>query len=103
MVGRAVAGSGSSLAVAARHWQRQQRGDGCGSAAAARWQHSGSVAVAAQWWLWQLGGSGSAAAEAAIGDGQDEGGEVVSWRLFMFVIFLHIVQSRSAVLKGLTS
>ncbi len=30
---------------------------------------------------------GSAAAEAAVGDGRDEGGEVVTWRLFMFVIY----------------
>jgi hypothetical protein len=61
-----------------------------GSTVAARRQHGGSAAVAAWWWQWQLGGGGSGVAEAAVGDGRDEGGEVVMWRLFMFVIFLHI-------------
>ncbi len=87
MAGRAVAGSGGSLAVAAQCQWRQQCGSGRGSAAAVQ-QHCGSIVAAA--WRRQLGGGGSVAAEAAVGDGRDEGGEVVMWRLFMFVIFLHI-------------
>ncbi len=69
-------------------------------------QHSSgsalAVAAAAAWWQCSIsggrsmagravaGGGSSLAAEAAVGDGRDEGGEVVMWRLFMFVIFLHI-------------
>jgi hypothetical protein len=57
--------------------------------AAARRQGGGSVAAAAR--RRQPGGGGSsAAAEVAVGDGQDEGGKVVKWRLFMFVNFLHL-------------
>jgi hypothetical protein len=57
-------------------------------AAAARQQHGGSTVAVRRWR--QPGGGGSAAAEAVVGDSRDEGGEVVRWRLFMFVIFLHI-------------
>ncbi len=75
-------GSGGSLAA--------ERGSGRSSAVAAGRQHGGSAAAAARQWRWQLGNSGSTAVEAVVGDGRDEGGEVVLWRLFMFVIFLHI-------------
>jgi hypothetical protein len=57
---------------------------------AARRQRNNSAVAAAWQWRRQLGSGGSAAAEAAVGDGQDEGGEVVMWNLFMFVIFLHL-------------
>jgi hypothetical protein len=65
-----VAGGNGSLAVAAWLWRRQQCSGGCSSAAAARRQQLGS------------GGGSLAAVEAAVGDGQDEGGEVVTWNLF---------------------
>ncbi len=73
------------VAAAAWRWQCVVGGGGsAAAAAAARWQHGGSTAAAARRWRRQP------VAEAAVGDGQDEGGEVVTWRLFIFVIFLHI-------------
>jgi hypothetical protein len=55
-------------------------------------------------WRRQLGSGGGslAAAEAAVGDGRDEGGEVVTWNLFMFMISVHLeVQSWLTGLRGL--
>ncbi len=78
------------VAVAAWQWQRSVGGGSSAAVAVtARRQHGGSTAAAAWRWRRQLGNGGSAA-EAAVGDGRDEGGEVVTWNLFMFVISLHL-------------
>ncbi len=87
--------------VSQQWWQR-----GVGSvvaAAAARRQRGGStVAVRRRQLGGGGGGGGSTAAEAAVGDGRDEGGEVVTWRLFMFVIFLHMSSVPVNRAKGLS-
>jgi hypothetical protein len=101
--GQSSSRGGGSLEVAAWRRPRQRSSSVAAVAVAARWQRGGSAAAAAWRWWRQLGDSGSAVAEAAVGDGQDEGGEVVTWGLFMFVIFLHLqVQSGSTVPRGLT-